>query len=626
MVPTAYRLDLTLDPAQPRFSGEVEIDAVLAAPSDHIFLHGRDLAMQTATATAGGKPFPGEWVQRDTTGVAELRFASPLPAGPITLSFRYDAPFNDSPAGLYRVKVGDDWYSWSQFESIDARGAFPSFDQPGFKTPFAITLRTPPGLKAVSNTREVSVRRQGTSDVHRFAPTAPLPTYLVAMMTGPFTASSDEIAPTPQRAQPLPLRIVSTRQNADRLDFALSGSQAITIRLEDYFGEAFPFPKLDQITSPIMPGAMENAAAAVYGDAILVLDDKAPLARQRRFGMVVAHELAHQWFGDLVSPAWWDDIWLNESFANWLGYRIAAEWRPDLKIAAGARAEGFAAMDIDALTAGRAIRQAITANSQIDSSFDAITYGKGGQVVAMIASYMGDERFRAGVRRYMAAHRFGNATSDDFFAALATEAGDDRLLAALRSFTDQQGVPLLTFAERGTRITVSQSRYLPLGITAPPTRWIVPLCLRRGAARHCMLMGETAETIELPGKGPVIPNFDGSGYYRFELQSGAWQELISAADRLPAGEALAAADSLLASFRAGRSPATRLVAMARQLSRNPDSYALDAAADLLDGLTGAELVNAAAAPAYRSMVARIFWPLLRKLGFDPRWQAGGRRG
>ena len=618
VVPVAYRLDLTIDPAAERFSGTVEIDARLAAPTSAIFLHGRDLAVHRATAWIAGEAVAGKWRQVDSTGVAELRFASQLPAGPVRFAFEYNAPFGDSPAGMFRVKVGEDWYSWTQFESIDARAAFPSFDEPGFKTPFTITLRSPPGLVAVSNAPELSATRDGALEVHRFRETLPLPTYLVAMMVGPFATLAGEVSPSPQRAKPLPLRIVSTRQNADRLTFPLQGSKEIVALLEAYFGEAFPFPKLDQISTPILPGAMENAGADLYNDTILIVGENSPVRRKRNFGMIVSHELAHQWFGDLVTPAWWDDIWLNESFANWMGYRIGAEWRPDLKIAAGASAEGFAAMNTDALLAGRPIRQPIVTNSQIDSAFDSITYGKGGQVVAMIASFMGDDKFREGVRGYMAAHRLGSATSTDFFAALAKAAGDPRIVPALRSFTDQQGVPLLTFTQKGDQFIVTQSRYAPLGVNPPPIRWSVPLCVRRSGVRQCQLLDSASAEFTIKAAGPLMPNLGGAGYYRFELARRGWDALIAIADRLGSGEAQALADSLLASFRAGRATTPQLVALAKKLVRNPDSHASDAAAWLLDGLTSAELVDSSATTAYRALVGRLFRPQLARLGFDPR--------
>lgn len=616
--PQDYRLDLTVDPGKERFSGRVEIDALLRQSSATVFLHGRDLAMHRATARVGRQTFTGTWRQLDATGVAALSFDKPLPAGPVVFAFDYDAPFQDGPAGMFRVKVGDDWYSWSQFQSIDARAAFPCFDQPSFKTSFTVTLRTPPGLMAIANAPETGRTREGDMDVHRFARTLPLPTYLVAMMVGPFVAVEGTVPPTPQRAKPLPLRIVSTRQNAARLDFALQGSKDIVALLEDYFADGFPYPKLDQITSPIMPGAMENAGADLYGDGILVMDGDAPTPQKRRFGMVVAHELAHQWFGDLVTPAWWDDIWLNESFANWMGYRIGDAWRPDLNIRAGALAEGFAAMGTDALLAGRPIRQRIETNDQIDAAFDSITYGKGGHVVAMIAAFMGDDTFREGVRRYMAAHRYGNATSTQFFAAMAEAAHDPRIVPAMQGFVDQQGVPLLTFSGKDGAYSVTQSRYAPLGTTPPDTHWIVPLCVRQGDAKVCELVEGQHSGLVLQGKGPLVPNAGGTGYYRFELPDADWDALIAGADKLTGGEAQATADSLFASLLAGRAGAAKLAALARRLVHHPDSYASDAATDALGDLAGTGLLDDAGRRGWRRFVERLYRPLLARYGFDPR--------
>jgi len=616
--PVAYRLDLTVDPAQPRFSGKVEIDVVLAAPSSEIVMHGRDLAMQAVTVKAGGRTIDGQWRQVDPTGVAAVRLAEPLPAGPATLAFAYDAAFNDGPSGLFRVKVGGDWYAWSQFESIDARAAFPSFDQPSFKTPFSVTLRTPPGLMAVGNAPQTATASEGGLDIHRFAPTLPLPTYLVALMAGPFTTVAGEVPPSPQRARPLPLRIVSTKQNAERLDFALEGSKQIVTLLEDYFGDGFPYPKLDQITTPILPGAMENAGADLYRDSILVMRHDAPVAQQRSFGMIVGHELAHQWFGDLVTPAWWNDIWLNESFANWMGYHIGEQWRPDLNIGSGALKEGFAAMSIDALTAGRPIRQPIERNDQIDGAFDSITYGKGGHVVAMIAAYLGDGRFRDGVRRYMAAHRYGVATSSDFFAALAQAAGDPRIVPAMQGFIDQQGVPLLTFVRSGDGYRVTQERYTPLGSSPPPASWGVPVCARRGAERKCMLLTEHSALLDIGGTGAIVPNAGGTGYYRFELAEADWSALIANALQLTPGEALAAADSLAASIRAGRARVIQLGALARALASHPDSYASRAPIDALADLARSDFVEIAGKRQWGTFRGRLFAPMLARAGFDPR--------
>ncbi len=625
VVPSAYRLDLTVDPAKERFSGHVEIDASIKKASRFVWMHGRDLKIASVTAKAGGKVVSGTFAQTDPTGVALVTFAESLPAGPATFVFDYDAAFNDGPAGLFRVKVGDDWYSWTQFESTDARAGFPSFDEPGFKTPWNITLRTPAGLKAISNAPETGTETKDGMTVHTFAPTLPLPSYLVALMVGPFVTAEGTVPATPQRATPLPIRIVSTKQNAASLGFALEGTKGIVTHLENYFGQSFPYPKLDQITSPIMPGAMENAGADLYEDSLLILDDKASTEQKRAFGMVVSHELAHQWFGDLVTPAWWDDIWLNESFANWMGYRIGNEWRPDLNIGAGGLSEGFAAMGTDALLAGRPIHQPIAKNAQIDAAFDSITYGKGGHVVAMIAAFMGDTKFRDGVRGYMAKYKYGNATSADFFRAMADASGDPRILPAMQSFTDQQGVPLVTFARAGnSQWTVTQSRYVRLGTPAPAMKWGIPLCVRQGGARECTLLTEVSTPLTVKGTGPLVPNAGGTGYYRFELPAKDWDALIAATPKLPGSEAIAVSDSLNASFYAGRASAEQVIAGTRALAANADSYANGDATGLLQAMARRGVIGAAAMPKFEALVDQLYAPRLKALGFDPR--AGAHAG
>ncbi|MFC0203543.1 M1 family metallopeptidase [Novosphingobium soli] len=617
--PRAYRLDLTVDPARPRFGGHVEIDVLLVGDAVSLDLHGRSLSVARVEAVSGNLRVPGSWQQLDAEGAARVIFAQALPAGPVTLAFDYDAPFADGPSGMFRVAVEGAWYSWTHFQPIDARAAFPCFDEPGFKTPFVLTLRTPPGLLAIGNSPEVGLAalEQGMA-VHRFAPTPPLPTYLVAMMVGPFATLEGDAPPRGARRTVLPVRLVSTRQNAARLQYALDGSRQIVGLLEDYFGESFPFPKLDQVTSPVLPGAMENAAASLYRDDILVLDPASPVAQQRMFATVVAHELGHQWFGDLVTPRWWDDLWLNESFANWIGYRIGHAWRPDLGIEGEALGAGYEAMETDALLAGRPVRQPIARSSDIDSAFDVITYGKGGHVVGMVAAWLGEETFREAVRRHIAAHRFGTANSEEFFAAIASVADNPKLVPALRSFVEQPGVPLLALRRDGDRVIVTQLRYTTAGVAPPPGRWIIPLCLRRGGTRACFIMDQHTQSFSIPGEGPVFPNAGGTGYYRFELTAGHWRDLIETADRLPAGEALALVDSLWGSIRAGRGTIGEMARLAHKLIRHPDPRAADAADRALARFVRENIVGARGRRGQRLLREKLYLPLLREYGFDPR--------
>ncbi|WBY08360.1 M1 family metallopeptidase [Sphingomonas sp. 7/4-4] len=616
--PIAYRLDMTILPERERFSGHTEIDVELKQPAASIFMHGRDLKVSRAVVKIGKRETPVTFTQKSPTGLAQVDFGRTIPAGKLTLKFDYNAAFAGGPSGLYRIKVGDDWYSWSQFESIDARAAFPSFDQPGYKTPFTVSVTTKPGFVAVSNAPEQGKPLSAGKLVkHRFAPTEPLPTYLVAFVTGPFVTVQGTVPATPQRPKPLPLRIVGTKPYAGQMAYALEGSKKIVALLEHYFDQPFPYPKLDQIGSPVMPGAMENAGADIYGDGILFVDEDSPTEDKQTFGMVVAHELSHQWFGDVVTPAWWDDIWLNESFANWMGYRIGNEWRPDLNIGVSAIDEAFDAMQIDALAAGRPIHEKITNDANIDAAFDQITYGKGGQVVAMIAAYLGEEKFRDGVRLHMQRYHHGNATTDQFFDSLASAAHDPRVLASLRSFVDQQGVPVVALKRDGDALTASQSRYAYFGSNLPATQWIVPVCVRRAAVRSCTLLDKPSGAIEAKGDGVIVPNAGGWGYYRFDMDPAEWNALIAAAPTLPEGEALAVTDSLWASFYAGKAKYPQLVALARAMAAHPASNAALDNGTRLRGMLRRGLISDAALPAYRKLIADIYGPKLAQLGFDP---------
>lgn len=618
-IPQAYRIDLTVVPDEERFSGHVEIDVVLKEESRSLYLHGRDLAMKTVEAVSQGAHVKASYRELDSLGVARLDFASPLKPGTVTLRFDYDAPFGDGPAGLYRIKVGDDWYSWTQFESIDARAAFPSFDEPGFKTPFAITLTTKPGYLALSNSPESAAPvKAGKLVKHTFAPTQPLPTYLVAFVVGPFITAEGVAPPTAIRDRPLPLRIVATKNQAGKLDYALAETPRIVELLESYFNHPFPFPKLDQIASPVMPGAMENAGADIYADNIILLDKGASTHQKQIFGMVVAHELSHQWFGDYVTPAWWDDIWLNESFANWMGYRIGNEWRPELNIGVNAIDEALSAMNTDALKVGRPIHEVITKNGEIDSAFDQVTYGKGGQVIAMVAAYLGDEKFRDGVRLHMQRHPYGNATSDEFFGALADAAKDQRVLKSLQSFVNQQGVPLVDVVRKGDGYEVTQSRYTPFGKDSSGEQWVIPFCVRRGEQTSCTLVDRKTQPIDVQGTGTLVPNAGGTGYYRYNLETPDWDALIASGSMLPAGEGLAASDSLWAQFPTGHVSFEQLIKAAKSFVENPDSNVAVHGGDYFASLREHGIVGKDALDDYRRVMTSIYAPKLDSLKFDPR--------
>jgi hypothetical protein len=616
--PKAYRLDFTILPEADRFSGHDEIDLNFNHPAKSLYIHGRDLDVTKAVAKVGGKTVPATWTQVDDTGTARLDFASEVPAGPATLAFDYSGAFNDSASGMFHVKVDDKWYSWTQFESIDARAAYPGFDEPGFKTPFTVSVTTHPGMVVVGNSPETGVTKAARGmEKHQLAETKPLPTYLVAIDTGPFVHKKGMIPPNAERSWPMPYGAVATQAQKDKMDYVMAETPRIVSLLENYFGQPFPFPKLDQIGTPIMPGAMENAGADTYGDSIIYLAPGATVGNKQGFGMVVAHELSHQWFGDLVTPAWWDDIWLNESFANWMGYRIGNEWRPELKIGTGALEEGFGAMNTDALDVGRPIHQAINENSEIDSAFDNITYGKGGQVVAMIAAYLGDEKFKQGVRLHLNRHRYGNATSEQFFEAIADAAKDPQVLAAFKSFVDQPGVPLVEVRRAGDGLVATQSSYAFIGHSPAARSWTIPFCVRVGETKQCSLLGQKTNSIAIAGNGAIMPNVGGTGYYRFDLAPEDWKALIATSASLSPGEAIATTDSLWAAFRAGKAPASWLIDEARAMAANPDASASVTPGGRLSGLRALGLIPQSSEADYRALMESIYAPRLTAVGFDP---------
>jgi len=630
VTPGRYTLSLDIDPRQETFSGQADIAVKIREATQRIWLHGSGLTVASAAIEAAGRKYPAHYEQVDPiSGVARLDVETNLPAGAATIHITYTGGFRSGAEGLFRVQAGDGSYVFSQMEPIDARRAFPGFDEPRFKTPFAISIVTPAGNEAVSNAPLASTTKLQDGRVrHTFTPTLPLPTYLVAIAVGPLdVVTAPSIPPNDIRKIPLALRGVATRGQGAKLALALRETPELVRRLEQYFGIAYPYPKLDLIASPEMAGAMENAGAILFSDNIILLAPDAPAQQLRSFGGTTAHELAHHWVGDLVTPVWWDDIWLNESFAEWSGYKIADQWRPDLGLRTSLILDALGAMNVDSQRAGRPIREPIDDNTRIASTFDSITYEKGGGVLAMFESYLGEEVFQRGVHQHLLAHEHGNATAQDFFAALARVAGQPALIDAFRSFIEQPGVPLVTVraSADGRKLELSQTRYRPLGSTIPPGgEWKIPFCASLlGAGKPqkicTLVMGPTA-SLELPaGARPaaIMPNAGGAGYYRFAMGPAAIDKLLEVATSLQPGEGLALADSVDAAFQAGTLKLDKLLGVASALSRHPDrQVAVTLAQSLLD--LHDRILDGGEREQLEHKLIGIYGPLLHTLGFDPR--------
>lgn len=548
VTPLRYRLELTIDPTQPSFSGEAWITVRLEHTTDVIRMHAKNLDVRHVEASPAldqaGSTITGAAVRGISGGLA-LVFHDALPAGQTVIHLFYDGEFAAGLTGLYRVTIGGDSYAFTQFEALHARKAFPCFDEPRFKTPWEVTLRVPHGLLAASNAPAVDTRPEGPFDLVRFAPTDPLPTYLVAFVVGPF-----DVVQAPILADGVPLRLLTVRGKNHLAHYALDRTPPILAALHDYFGRPYPYQKLDLVAVPDFgAGAMENAGLVTFRETLLLLDRERATAGERYVcESVIAHELAHQWFGNLVTMAWWDDLWLNEGFATWMAAKVltvtAPEFHADLDMV---RSAGQV-MQADALAAARAVRQPIANGGDVLNAFDDITYDKGAAILRMLEAWIGEQPFRAAIREYVDAHAWKNARTSDLFAALEHLSGKP-IGAVASTFLGQPGTPYLAVTARcdagAAKIEVRQSRYLFDGSQASGSGlWQVPVCVRYETAgvvhRQCTLVAErTAEVIlDQPGcPAWVYPNDGEAGYYRWRLPDAALLDLAAAsAARLTAAE------------------------------------------------------------------------------------------
>jgi alanyl aminopeptidase len=578
MRPVAEAIELTVDPKQDRFVGAVDIDVQLERPRTLVWIHGQGLHVTRAGLTPeGGAPIPATWQPRDESGVASLALASPAPAGRAKIHVEFDAAFGTGDRGLFKTTEAGLPYAFTQFEPIAAREAFPCFDEPDFKIPFAMTLVVPTDSQVVANTPESGRTPLGTHVRVAFAPTPPLPSYLVAFAVGPLDiVAAPDVPPNGVRTRPLPLRGVAARGRGKEMSYALAHTGEIVATLEKYVGIAYPWDKLDILAVPGKRGAMENPGAITFGERLLLMPDaSAPVDQRRAYAGVMAHELAHQWTGDLVTMSWWDDTWLNEAFATWLGNKAAEAWDPKTHALMGFLNAVQGAMGADALVSARAIRQPIATPSDIYSSFDAITYQKGGGVLAMFERWAGADAWQKGLHEYLEKHRNGNGTADDFLDAENEATGKD-VKSAFHTFLDQVGVPLVEVSlECGpkARMHYKQSRFLPLGSSGDArVTWQIPLCARSSDGETCSLLTQPEGDVDLAAcPGWIFSNADAAGYFRLSVAPKDLATLRAHGfAKLSAREKVAYATSLRGAFSRATTPMKDVLEAVAPLAREAD--------------------------------------------------------
>ncbi len=624
--PVHYAISLDVDPTQPRFHGVASIDVDVPHPTAHIVLHGRDLNVTDVSATFGSKAVGGTSAARVAHGGIEpeelvLSFAEPLPKGRATLTLTYDAPFAADLSGLYRVKEGANWYAFTQFESTDARRAFPCFDEPALKATYDLSIRAPSGMLAVANTPERAHDDDAGATRYEFATTPPLSSYLVAFAVGDFDVRQGT-------KDPVPVRIITVKGKAFLGDFALDATAGLVRKLGEYFALPYPFPKLDIVAVPdFAAGAMENPGLITFRESLLLLDPKhTSLDAQREASITIAHELAHIWFGDLVTMRWWDDVWLNEGFATWMETRATDAWRPEYAVHTEAVAQAQHVMDLDSLASARAVRQPVVTRNEIEESFDGISYEKGAAVLAMIEHWVGEDAFQRGVRDYVRAHAWKNATADDLLGALDRASGRN-VTAMAGTFLNRPGVPVVAVKSSCSggkaSFDLTQSAWRPLG--APPaseaSTWSIPVCLHPGNGKdECTDLTEAHSVFASKGGCgvPTFPNASEAGYYRFSLPERDARALARDASHLDSASRVGLVSNLWAEARAGGLSPDVLLDVLPAFDRETDGRVVIELVNTLYGIDHT-LVDDAARPAFRAYVTARMAAQKSRLG----WQRKG---
>ncbi len=484
--PISYEAHLAIDPKETSYSGAIRIELRFNRAVPVLWLNASALTIEAAEIEQGNRKSTIRVVPGGEDFVGFAPEKGSFDEGPAVATIRYRGVIDSvTKRGVYRQSEGGEWYVITQFEAISARFAFPCFDEPGWKTPWRLTIDAPSSNVVTSNTPETSasiVAAMPGWRRHAFATTKPLPTYLVALAVGPFDVVDGGTA----GANKVHLRYFTPKGRALEARYAREVTPRILALLEDYFGIPYPFEKLDSVSVPQGGGAMENAGMITYNTRFLLARPYEETDNNKRsYVSIAAHEIAHHWVGDYVTLAWWDDIWLNEAFATWMAEKVLYQFNPawDNGLShAGHRRRAIAA---DRLATARRVKNPVEAKGDIRAAFDGITYDKGGEVLSMFESSLTPEKFRSGVHAFLEGHAYGSATSGEFFAAIAAASGRKGAVESFAAFVEQPGVPLVEASLKcGTgkpQLELSQARLRPVGSSAAEEQWVTPACFRLAA-------------------------------------------------------------------------------------------------------------------------------------------------
>jgi puromycin-sensitive aminopeptidase len=645
VVPLEYDLALDVDPGRgPDYRGQVAIRVRLDRPRRRIELHAADLRVSRARVEGAAKALNARIELDPTRQIVSLELPRPLGPGELTLRITFAGRLRGDLRGLYAASADGKPYAFTQLEAAEARRFFPCFDEPSLKARFRIQVETAAGLAVLSNSPQESVETlAGGRQRVRFAETPPLSTYLVALAVGELERSRAVRLDTTE------IRVWHVPGKGRLTDFALEAARECLARLERWFALPYPYEKLDLVAVPdFEAGAMENAGAVFFRENLLLLDPAAAtLAERKRAAEVICHELAHMWYGDLVTMAWWDDLWLNEAFATWMAFHVVDQWRPEWKMWQDFQHHRAAALRLDALRHTHPIHTEVRTPAEATENFDLITYEKGASVVRMIERYLGPEVFRKGVRRYIRRHRESNATAADLWSALSEAAGEP-VEPIVRGWIDREGLPVVTLSRRrvgaGSRLQLRQERFVAADVPgrrttrkpaarrsakassrreAPwPIPWVGRVADSRGRTRLVrQLLARASGSVDL-GRGSarfVYGNADEGGFFRPLHDASELRALIGHLPLLSAVERMGLVDHQWALARAGRVPLADFLALCEALGSEPEAdvlLSLRGPLGFLEDRLASEL-GAETVERLRDRIAARFGPALTELGWEP---------
>ncbi|KAL8166503.1 hypothetical protein V2J09_008002 [Rumex salicifolius] len=625
-VPKRYDVNLKPDLVACKFAGDVSIDVDIVSPTKFLVLNAADLDVDSNSVSFTSRSASQEvralgigFVKEDEILVVE--FADELPMGVGVLKIRFEGILNDQMKGFYRsvyeITGEKRNMAVTQFEATDARRCFPCWDEPAAKAKFKLTLVVPNEVIALSNMPVIEEKQEGSCKTVYFEETPIMSTYLVAVVIGLFDYLEDHTN------DGVKVRVYCQVDKASQGKFALDVAVKTLELYKNYFAVPYPLPKLDMVAIPdFAAGAMENYGLVTYRETALLYDEKhSAAANKQRVAIVVAHELAHQWFGNLVTMEWWTHLWLNEGFATWVSYLAIDGLFPEWKIWTQFLDQTTQGLRLDGLAESHPIEVDINHASEVDEIFDAISYMKGASVIRMLQSYIGAECFQRALASYIKKHAYSNAKTEDLWDAIEKESGEP-VTQLMTSWTKQMGYPVLSAKMNDQKLEFEQSQFLLSG-SAGDGQWIVPitLCCSSYDSRQNFLLKSKSECIDVGESSWIKVNVDQTGFYRVKYDDKLAAKLRSAIEnnQLTPTDRFGVLDDTFALCTAGQLPMSSLLTLMHSYAREVDYTVLS---NLIDISYKVSRIVADAAPQIIDNVKQFFTILFQypaaKLGWEPK--------